>query len=190
MTARSLLNMPKEKLNLGCGYDKREGFINTDKFPQTNPDLILDVDCKFPFEDNKFEYVLCSHILEHTKDLIFTMGEIYRVLEDGGIVEIAIPEFPCRASIIDPTHIRYFALETFLMFCNPAWYKGSNFIGAGMFDVIDVERIRWIYPGEAEETAGNYFTEIKYKLKKVNKDYWLNKENQEINIKEKICRRS
>lgn len=183
--------MNKEKLNLGCGFDKREGFLNTDKYPQTNPDLLVDIDSKLPFEDNKFSIVLCNHILEHTKDFVSTMFEIHRILKIDGILELAIPEFPCRASIIDPTHIKYLTAETFLMFCDPNWFEGSNFIGAGLFEVIDIERIKWIYEGMPESTAGEYFTEVKIKLRKVNKTYWTTKKPNDIQIeiKESICRR-
>ena len=27
------------KLNLGCGFDKREGFVNADSFEQCQPDV-------------------------------------------------------------------------------------------------------------------------------------------------------
>lgn len=37
-----------------------------------------------PFEDNSFNVILCNHVLEHIKDDIRAMKEVYRVLKPGG----------------------------------------------------------------------------------------------------------
>ena len=138
------------KVNLGCGWDKKDGYINTDKFPHTRPDQLLDIDYRFPFASDSVDEFFCSHILEHARDLVFTMSEIYRCLKDGGYAHIAVPEFPCKASVLDPTHIKYILAETFFMFCNPAWFRESNCRGAGLFDIVAVERIRWQLENESE----------------------------------------
>jgi hypothetical protein len=39
---------------------------------------------QIPFEENRFDVVLCNHVLEHVKDDIKAMQEIYRVLKPGG----------------------------------------------------------------------------------------------------------
>lgn len=31
------------KLNLGCGFDKREGWINADNFKECHPDVLFDI---------------------------------------------------------------------------------------------------------------------------------------------------
>lgn len=38
---------------------------------------------KFPFEDNSFDYVICSHVLEHIPNVDFFLSEIYRVAKRG-----------------------------------------------------------------------------------------------------------
>lgn len=38
---------------------------------------------KFPFEDKSFDYVICSHVLEHVDDLNFFLSEIFRVAPKG-----------------------------------------------------------------------------------------------------------
>jgi len=38
---------------------------------------------KFPFKDKEFEYVICSHVLEHVKDLGFFLSEMFRVAKRG-----------------------------------------------------------------------------------------------------------
>lgn len=38
---------------------------------------------KFPFEDNAFDYIICSHVLEHIIDVDFFLREVYRVAKRG-----------------------------------------------------------------------------------------------------------
>lgn len=54
------------KLNLGCGFDKREGFVNADSFAACVPDVLFDIETTpWPLPDNGFDYVLVKHVLEH-----------------------------------------------------------------------------------------------------------------------------
>ncbi|MBX2962545.1 MAG: class I SAM-dependent methyltransferase [Cyclobacteriaceae bacterium] len=46
-----------------------------------------------PFEDNRFDVVLCNHVLEHVQDDIKAMSEIYRVLKPGGFAILQVPFF-------------------------------------------------------------------------------------------------
>ena len=46
-------------------------------------DIKMDVH-NIPFEDNKFDVVICNHVLEHVKDSKKVMSELYRVMQPGG----------------------------------------------------------------------------------------------------------
>jgi SAM-dependent methyltransferase len=48
---------------------------------------------QMPFEDNRFDAVLCNHVLEHVQDDIKAMSEIRRVLKPGGWAIMQIPFF-------------------------------------------------------------------------------------------------
>jgi len=48
---------------------------------------------EIPFEDGKFDVVLCNHVLEHVRDDIKAMSEIRRVLKPGGWAIMQIPFF-------------------------------------------------------------------------------------------------
>jgi ubiquinone/menaquinone biosynthesis C-methylase UbiE len=107
-------------LNLGCGFDKREGFVNADSFPACNPDVLMNIE-EFPwkFEDNSFDYILMKHVLEHVgatfESFKKVMQELYRVASPGGIIEIHVPHFRHDTWWSDPTHVRAFTPVTFLM---------------------------------------------------------------------------
>lgn len=47
--------------------------------------------CQLPFEDNTFDLVLCSHVLEHISDDVKAMSELYRVMKPGGIGIFQVP---------------------------------------------------------------------------------------------------
>ena len=54
------------KLNLGCGFDKREGFVNADSFKDCQPDVLLNIEqTPWEFADNSFDLILMKHVIEH-----------------------------------------------------------------------------------------------------------------------------
>ncbi len=101
------------KLNLGCGNNKIEGYINCDISKEVNPDKIVNLEKKLPFKDNSIEEIICYHTLEHIKNFIPLMEEIYRILKNDGIIHIKVPYFCYSGAFQDPTHVRFFTLKTF-----------------------------------------------------------------------------
>ena len=81
------------KVNIGCATYQREGWINIDKNPLMRPDIVRDVARGLPFDTSSVDEILASHVLEHlsSEDLIFFIGESYRVLVPGGVLEIIVP---------------------------------------------------------------------------------------------------
>lgn len=81
-----------KKLNLGCGDDVKDGFINVDI---RNLDNVIqcDITKPLPFQDNEFDYILMSDVIEHfsIKDLEKYFPEWIRVLKKGGGLQIRTP---------------------------------------------------------------------------------------------------
>lgn len=93
------------KLNLGCGDDKFEGFVNLDSNPHCSPDLCIDIRFEdFPYEDNSVEEVWAIHSFEHIerKYWVVLLKEIQRVLVPFGKFVLSYPEFyKCAKLFID-----------------------------------------------------------------------------------------
>ena len=101
-------------LNLGCGPDAVESWVNVDASPTLLfekipllgslytknefrfPSFIryMDLSKGSPFESNSFKGVYSSHALEHMflDDAIKTLNECHRILKPGGLLRIVIPD--------------------------------------------------------------------------------------------------
>ena len=77
-----------------------------------NADYIVNLETdKLPFESNSIEEIYTHSTLEHIKNLIHVMNEMWRVLEWGGKLTIIVPHQDCTAAYQDPTHVRFFNTE-------------------------------------------------------------------------------
>ncbi|MBT5492698.1 methyltransferase domain-containing protein [bacterium] len=111
-----------KKLNLGCGNDIREGWINLDIASLEGVDIVHDLNIlPLPFENEEFDYIICYDILEHIFDYIPLLKELHRIVKKDAIIEIKVPHYTYSRAYVDPTHIRYFAMELFYFFV-----KGSS----------------------------------------------------------------
>ena len=128
-----------KKLNLGCGRDKKKGYVNADILKKYNPDIVMDMN-KFPwpFNDNYFEEVFLSHVLEHAEDPNRVMAEIYRVLKPDGRAVIIVPYFTSIFAFRDPTHKSFYTYNTFDYYLKD--YKNIQYFDFG-FSLIEKKRI-------------------------------------------------
>lgn len=101
-----------KKLNLGCGKDIKEGYVNLDFYPLPGVDLVADITKKLPFDDDTFDEVFTAHVLEHMEDLNFLMSELHRVTKKTGVIKIFVPHFTNFGAYTDPTHKRFFGYFT------------------------------------------------------------------------------
>jgi hypothetical protein len=99
------------KLNLGCGQNKLDGYINIDKYPTFSPDVVWDLEqTPYPFEAGSITEISARHVLEHlgqsTDVFLGIMKELYRILTPGGTMEIKVPHYRGDGYWGDPTHVR------------------------------------------------------------------------------------
>lgn len=71
------LELKYETLEERIAQSGHVGILETDK------EVIFYNGGKFPFKDNEFDYVICSHVLEHVEDADDFLKEIQRVAKKG-----------------------------------------------------------------------------------------------------------
>ena len=86
------------KLNIGCGTDYREGFINidgSDTLPKV--DKVIDISTESllsHFNKGEIAFILANDIIEHHFhwEAVAIMRDFYALLVKGGQVEIRVPD--------------------------------------------------------------------------------------------------
>lgn len=123
--------MPRMCLNLGSGRDYRHSdgenmWLNADKSEAVNPNVIADIDERLPFDDDSFDLILLQHVLEHSKDIIKTMEEVWRVAKPGAEVLVVCPYYTNLWSWGDPTHTHAISEGTFGFFSYPVYEMNAK----------------------------------------------------------------
>lgn len=89
------------RLNLGCGKDILDNYINGDLFDR-HAQILFDAR-KLPFKDDSVGEVLASHLIEHFdfREAFVALEEWKRVLKPGGRLIVETPDFlsSCQAFI-------------------------------------------------------------------------------------------
>ncbi len=91
--ARKISNQMHLKLNIGCGPKIKKDWINIDL--SSKAEIALDMREPLPFSDNSCSIVYSEHFLEHLdypKVANSFLRECYRVLENGGLFSVGVPD--------------------------------------------------------------------------------------------------
>ena len=99
------------KINLGCGHNYKEGWVNVDFYDDSKCDVKHDLEVfPWPWEDNSVSEILIKHTLEHLgadwKVYIKTLQEMYRICEDDAKIMVTVPSPWHWNYVADPTHVR------------------------------------------------------------------------------------
>ena len=94
-----------KRLNIGCGADGKEGYINLDIAKLKGVDVVHDLQkLPWPFKDNEFDYINAEQILEHLNDIPSILIELWRVTKAGGKIHIEVPHYASPGAWFDLTH--------------------------------------------------------------------------------------
>ncbi len=85
--------MSEVKLNIGCGDDIKDGFVNVDIRGGDGVNLVADVQNLHMIPDESVDYILAQDILEHFpfKRTLDILREWCRVLKHRGILKVRVP---------------------------------------------------------------------------------------------------
>lgn len=83
------------RLNLGARDRAIPGFLSVDCDPHQGVDIVADVSDLSQFADGSVQEIVASHILEHfpSSKTLPVLKEWHRVLKNGGILYIGVPDF-------------------------------------------------------------------------------------------------
>ena len=116
-----------KKLNLGCGEDIREGFVNVDFIKNKGVDIIWNLDSfPYPFKENEFDYILLNGILEHLKYPEKVIKEIWRISKKNCTTRISVAHFSCWQAWGDITHKRTFNHTSLFSFSDKKSHRSST----------------------------------------------------------------
>ena len=105
--------MDVKKLNIGCGKEYIEGWINLDSI-NVKKDVKHDLNkIPWPFKDSIFKEVLMKSVLEHLNNPIKIVKEVIRISKKGAKLVIIVPHARSLASVTDIQHKTYFTENSF-----------------------------------------------------------------------------
>ena len=119
--ARTYAGQSDMNLNIGCGPNRKQGWINIDLLPDV--DLSLDMREAMPFSENSATIIYSEHFFEHLdypEPAKRFLKECHRILKPGGIFSVGVPdtEWPLQA-YVGPDDKNYFAWSK--VNCLPEW---------------------------------------------------------------------
>ncbi len=110
------------KIQIGCGENELDGWLNTNLYPRKKSVLHLDAGMPLPFQDHQFDYIFSEHMIGHLShvecDVMFK--ECRRIIKPGGIIRISIGSLPFLVGLYneDKTPVQKAYLE---------WATDNNF---------------------------------------------------------------
>ena len=82
------------RLNLGCGFDRRPGYLNVDFQPWHKPDLVADVGKLNALPAAHYSEILANDVLEHLPRTDTTKILVHwnRLLVHDGVLQLRVPD--------------------------------------------------------------------------------------------------
>jgi SAM-dependent methyltransferase len=152
-------------VDLGCGDTRQyDGNLGLDCRAAGGVHAIADVARPLPLADASVDAVYAVHVLEHLLDWLPTVAECHRVLRPGGVLHVMSPHWGHVNAVADPTHVRYFDVQTFKYLCgergDPCWYPlNAGTDGASVFaDLVPVkDGPGWTQPRADPQHLARFF---------------------------------
>lgn len=121
---------PEVKLNLGCGYDLKDGFLNIDILPI--PGVRRgDIRLKWPFTSGSVSSIESKDLLPclTMPERLHFLNEAWRVLKVGGQMMISVPGRGSNRAYMDPTYQWPEVVEDFFYYASKEWRDQTRYAG-------------------------------------------------------------
>ena len=174
------------KLNLGCGLDYREGWVNLDFNKGVKADIYHDLNKPLPFKENEVDYILIDNIIEHLniERVISLIQELHSICKNKAIIEIYAPHYKGCYCFPILTHRSFFGIGKFDSYTIKGAKNSNERYGSARFKINEklffyqkeIPFPNWIFNFgriwqrlmEKFQVFG--FDEIQYKLEVVKED--------------------
>ena len=103
----------KRRLNLGCNLDLREGWVNVDIVDYGGNEVVDLNRCPWPYEEDSFDEIYASHVLEHLETFRPTITELWRISRPGALIDVRVPFFLSTKYYSEPDHRIPFGIRSF-----------------------------------------------------------------------------
>jgi hypothetical protein len=115
------------KLDLGCGKNKKEGFLGVDRRKFPGVDLVQDLLKPWQWKNDTVEEIHMSQVMEHFTGIqrVFIVNEMYRVLQKGGKATVITPHWCSNRAYGDFTHQWPPVSEMWFYYLSKTWRKDN-----------------------------------------------------------------
>lgn len=105
-----------DRLNIGCGRNYLNGYVNLDISPLVSPDVVCDITDYMPFRENAFDEILCENVLTqimYPDTFVQVMNDLWKICRPTGEILIRVPNAEHICAWQDPMDCRRFTDKSF-----------------------------------------------------------------------------
>lgn len=128
----SVISPAEIKLDLGCGGNKKPGFVGVDTYAMNGVDVVHDLRVTpWPWDDSSVSEAYSAHFLEHLSNFnekwerVRFFNELYRIMKVGAQCQLIFPHWASNRYYGDPTHKEPFS-EMGFYYLNRQWRVGTD----------------------------------------------------------------
>jgi ubiquinone/menaquinone biosynthesis C-methylase UbiE len=141
-------------LNAGCGSNWIKKFIpktyEITGLDKNNPNADIDADLgkKLPIKNEQYDLIICTSVIEHIQNPLFTLKEFNRILKKNGILYVTAPSPTDPSTWDDPYHYRPYTLNSLKVLgtdSNFKFLKGYYSNLTPFFGILKIDRFKRFY---------------------------------------------